>query len=399
MNVTVQLYHDVRRQKKNGKYPVKVRVTHLGVQKYYPTGIDLSKDECLQALNPKVRKAHLSTRIKLDNILNKMRSLINSLPTFSFNQLERLMRGNAKSAADIFPFFDQVIQTKKTRGKIKTALTYQTAKSSFKSFRKRIGFYDITPDFLIEYEAYMRDMGYSLTTVGINLRNLRAIYNEAINQGLITDLSAYPFKKSRYSIPKGRNVKKALTRDQVKKIASVKVFTSDTERWARDMWMFIYLANGLNPSDVFRLRKNQITEGYITVTRNKTKDTATGALPIVIYLRQELKDIIQSWCSSTGPFLFPGVDESMTEERCVKVIDQKVKLINTHMARITRRLEIEIPVTTYSARHSFATILKEQGESIEIISEALGHSSQKTTRAYLNSFSQEKMKAASDKLL
>jgi integrase len=399
MNITIQLYHDVRRQKKNGKFPVKVRVTYLSTQKYYPTGIDLSKEEYSNALIPKVRKAHLSTRIKLDKTVNKMRSIIDSMQSFSFGQLERLMRGNPRSAADIFPFFDQAIQTKRERDKIKTALTYKTAKASFQSFRNKIGFHDITPEFLLEYEAYMRENDYSMTTVGINLRNLRAIYNEAINQGIITNASLYPFKKGRYSIPKGRNRKIALAQDQVKKIASVNVFKSDTERWARDMWMLIYFANGLNPTDVFRLRKNQVSENYITVTRNKTKDTGTDLLPIVIYLRQELKDIIQKWHSRPGPFLFPGLEESMTEERRVKVIDQKIKLINDNMAVLTKRLGIETHVTTYSARHSFATILKENGESTEVISEALGHSSLKTTKAYLDSFSQEKMKAASEKLL
>jgi len=399
MKPTVQFFHDTRRAKKNNAYPVKIRVTYQRQQKYYSTGIDLSIDVFAKVMSPKVKQAFIEKRIKLDGKIQEIRSHVNDMQHFTFGRLDQLLLQSQKDANDIFPLFEEIMAVKKKKGKIKTSLSYQSGLNSLKAFRKKIGFYDIISQFLEEYEHFMLLNGYSPTTVGIYLRNLRAIYNLAIKRNIVTDISQYPFKKESYTIPKGRNIKKALTLEEVRKIAELGAFVNEKELWARDMWLFSYLCNGINPSDIYRLRKAQRNGDYIVLTRKKTEDTATNVLPIVIYLREEAKQIIHRWGYDESPYIFEGITDDMNEEQRVKAVDQKVKLVGKYMKRVFKRLGIEKPAGFYTARHSFSTILKNNGQSVEVISEALGHASINTTRAYLNSFREEIMKTAAEKLL
>lgn len=394
-----QIVLDTRRKKTDNTFPVKIRVTFLRQQKYYPTGIDLSQAEFDAVMATKVKQAFREIRITLDAKLQGIREAIENIPHFSFSLLDNQLKQSVKDVNDIFPFFEEIWNQKHQLGKIKTAFTYRTAMRSLKKFRKKIGFYDITPEFLKEYEKYMTDQGYSTTTVGINLRNLRALYNKAISDRVVLDAAAYPFKKAKYTIPKGRNIKKALDKEDLKKIIDLTSFNSLTEEWARDMWLLLFFCNGLNPTDLFRIRKDDREDDYITLVRKKTSDTANNALPVVIYLREEAKSIIEKWSEDKSLFLVRGLKEGSSEEKICKDVDQLVKLINRYMKRIAERLNINNRCTCYSARHSFAQAMKNAGVPIEVISESLGHTSLLTTRSYLNSFRRETIKKATENLV
>ncbi len=387
-----QLILDTRKIKSDGKYPVKIRVTYLRKQKYYSTGIDLTQEEYASVMATKAKQAYREKRIILDAKLQDMRNAIGAMSHFSFALLDNQLKQSVKDVNDIYPLFEEMIKQKYNLGKIKTALTYRTSLRSFMKFRKKIGFYDITPDFLMEYEKHMVEGGFSLTTVGFNLRNLRTLYNIAISDGIITDVTAYPFNK--YTIPKGRNIKKALDIVIIKKIQDLGDFHSKTEHWARDMWVLLLYCNGINPTDLFRIKKEQLENDFITLIRKKTSDTANNCLPVTIFLTEEAKSIINRWGDPTDPYLVRGLKIDSTEEKICKDIDQLVKQINKYMKRIKERLGIELPCTCYTARHSFAQAMKEAGVSIEVISESLGHTNIQTTRSYLNSFRRESIKKA-----
>lgn len=396
---STQIILDTRRKKIDGSYPVKIRVTYLRQQQYYTTGITLTQDLFDAVMANKVKQVYRETRITLDAKLQRMREVIDNIPHFTFALLDSQVKQGVKDVNDIFPFFEEMYQKKYQQGKIKTALTYRTAIRSLQKFKKKIGFYDITPSFLMEYEKYMTDQGFSLTTVGINLRNLRALYNKAINERIVSDAGAYPFKKGKYSIPNGRNIKKALEKVDLKKIIELNHFDSLTEEWARDMWLLLFFCNGVNPTDLFRIQKTDLEDDYITIVRKKTEDTAKNALPVVIYVRQEAKSIIKKWTDPKSSYLIKGLRENSPEEQICKDVDQFVKLINRYMKRIAEKLCINNRCTCYTARHSFAQAMKNAGVSIEVISESLGHTNLLTTRSYLNSFRRETIKKAAENLL
>lgn len=399
MRVSIEVILDKRRSKSSGLYAVKVRVTYLRQQKYYYVGLDMSQDEFDKVMALKVKLANKDKRVIIDNRVSEIRNAIDALPNFSFGQLDTVLKTAVTDSNDIFPLFEKMYHEKIQEEKFGTASTYKTSIRSFKDFQGRIGYFDITPSFLKRYEAAMLKNGYSSTTIGINIRNLRTLYNRAVAAKIITDSSLYPFKKSKYKIPKGRNIKKALSKEEIRSIYKFDDFHSKTEQWGRDMWILSYLLNGINPADLFRLTKENFDDDYITFYRKKTEDSSMSNLPIVIYVREEAKGIIKRWSDKDSVFLINGINESMSEEHKFKTIKQKVKMINDYMKRIAERIGIDKPCTCYYARHSYAQSLKESGVAIEIISESLGHTSITTTRHYLSSFKRDTIKKATEGLL
>jgi len=285
MKATAGIYLDVRKKNKDEKYYVKIRVTHMRVQKYYPTDISLNEPDYdkVMARTPKGKDKDI--RIELDARLAKARAAINSIPVFTFTEFERNYNTTAKSAYDIFPVFDAIIREKKAIKKPKTASIYQTAVNSLTNFKSKIGFYDVNARFLQEYQQWMIDNGKSLTSISMYLRCLRTVYNRAMKDGIVRDSSLYPFKTRGFVIPAGRNTKKALTKEEIRLVAEFENLCSSIEEYARDMWIFSYLSNGLNMNDIFRMKWSQIRGSYIYVVRNKTVNTGISAvLPITIYI-------------------------------------------------------------------------------------------------------------------
>ena len=240
---------------------------------------------------------------------------------------------------------------------------------------------DVTPDFLYKYERWMLDNGNSITTVGIYLRSLRTLFNNAIADGLLTK-ECYPFGKKRYEIPTGNNIKKALS--------------------LKDYWIFMYLCNGINVKDMSLLKYENIKGDIIEFIRAKTARTKRKVEPIRVNLTDELKAIISKWGNKKtdgNTFIFPILEKGATPERERQLIQQMTHVINSYMKDIAATLEIDKDVTTYFARHSFATVLQRSGASISFISEALGHSSSKTTENYLAGFEDEKKREINKALL
>lgn len=253
---------------------------------------------------------------------------------------------------------------------------------------RKLSFEKITPDFLMDYERWMLSEGNSLTTVGIYLRPLRALCKLAIEDGVLSQQN-YPFSKRKYQIPAGQNIKKALTLKDIQKIFDYQPVT-DSEAKNRDLWLFSYLCNGINVKDIARLKYSNIQDGKITFIRAKTERTSKKNLKfIVAILNSEAKEIIQRWgnsLSTPNAYVFDILFEGVTPERERALVQQATKNINKYIKRISTSLGIEKNVTTYTARHSFSTILKRSGAPIEFIRESLGHHDLKTTESYLDSF-------------
>ncbi len=243
--------------------------------------------------------------------------------------------------------------------------------------------------------------GNSLTTVGIYIRPLRALFNQAIRDGIIAPES-YPFGKGRYQIPAGRNVKKALSLNDIEKIFKHPVQEGSTEQWARDLWVFSYLCNGINVKDIARLRYHNIGNEVIEFVRAKTEHTTRKNLkPVLAVLTSEIKTIINRWGQKPATphrYVFSILPEEVTAKRERALIQQATKTINLYCRRIAEAAGITQDITTYTARHSFASVLKRSGVSTEFISESLGHSDLKTTENYLAAFDESVKKEHAAKL-
>ncbi|MBI4946280.1 MAG: site-specific integrase [Bacteroidetes bacterium] len=401
---------DTRRAVKSGLYPVKLRITYNRVQKYFPV---LNEDKTKLEMNEEYFN-HIRTTAKprkdekkiidyLKGYEAQAQDVIKDLPFFSFDRFEKLFYSQTGDNDNIFTAFEKKIKKVNDEGRAGTANSYHDSMNSLKTYYKKsiLNFSDITPEFLKGYEREMTKGGKSLTTVGIYLRCVRALFNDLLSE--TTDKKyIYPFGKNKYIIPSGQNIKKALSLPDIKKIFDYKAAAETPEAWTRDIWVFSYLCNGINIADIARLRYKDIKKDSVYFRRKKTMNTGKANMKdISAPLTDEALRIIDR--RGTKPqepetYVFSILTPGLTPQAELAKVKQATKNINNHMKIIAAAVGINENVTTYTARHSYATVLKRSGVSIEYISESLGHSDMKVTENYLSSFETEKKREIAKKL-
>lgn len=382
--ITVQTYLDVRTIKQNGKYPVKIKV-YQKVPRYYSTGISLTKEEWNDLPASKSR-TYREIRESIENSYSWIRDNVKALAEtgmFSFELLNiRLGKGTGSTLNDALKA--KIGETEV----ISTRIIYeQTLKNIEEYAGKSIQFSSVTPEWLRNCEKFWLKTK-NKTTIGMYFRNLRIIINEARKAGVIKE-AQYPFGKGKYEIPTGQSIKKALSTDHLKAIFSYECDNKTTERY-RDLWLFIYLCNGLNVADLIKLKYSNIVDGEICFVRQKTENRTKNQKVIRVALIPPLQDIIDKWGNKklNSNYIFPYLEGGESDEERYKKTRDLYKRINKRMRLIGKELGIE-HITTYTARHSFASTLKRKGINISYISDCLGHSDIRTTEYYLSSFEKE----------
>lgn len=386
--------------KKSGKYPVRLAIYYAGEKQLFSTKVDLSEDQWQAIHKPGIKdKALKEKKIILEGIRNEAQSVLDGLQQFSFGKFKDAFFQSATPSKE-YTFkatCEEYIAFHDAKGSVGTAISYRTMLNSILSFQKVDSMLDITVKFLEDYEAWMLSNGKSITSVGIYLRQLRAVFNYAISKNIVT-LADYPFGKRKYQIPASRNIKKALTFEQIQQIINFKP-RNKQESLALDYWTFSYLSNGMNFCDIAHLKKENINGDFIHFVRQKTKNTKKGNLqPIKVPIHEMAGKVILRRQPSQGNFLFPILSEGLNALQVKYRIQDFIKDTNKSMEQIRLALGIEQKLNTYSCRHSFATVLKRMNVSTEFISEGLGHSSLQTTQSYLDSF-EDKTKVEYSKLL
>ena len=393
------IYFDNNRPKKSGKCSVKIRVTFNRKRKYYPTGIDMTPEDFDKVINSKRRTTEQkSIHKKIKYFSDKAEDVIDNINIFIFDAFEESFYEQRNTRDSVFFAFDKYVKDLKLENRIGTAVSYDSAKNSLANFKNDLTFAEVTPTFLKKYESWMLQNKKSVTTIGIYLRSLRAIYNF---QNI--DKSIYPFgeAKNKYSIPTSRNVKKALTVEEIAKIYNYKAVPKSTKEMAKDYWLFLYLCNGMNVKDFCLLKWENIDGNMLNYSRAKTQRSKKESSTISVALKPETMEIIRKWGKpsiSKEFYIFPHLNQKMEATRQRVVYQQLTKVINKYTKQIATELKLNKSVTTYYARHSFATVLKRSGSKIEMISELLGHSSVNVTESYLDSFENDQIQKETDVL-
>jgi integrase len=385
-NVKAKVVLDKRFKKVSGKYPVKLRLTYSGTQQYYPLNVDLNELEFSKCVSDKAKGELQKIRLIMIEAERRAFDVLSRLRVFTFQAFEQAFFGPSSSSLDVFAWYESIIIEMKAKKRLGTVSNYECSMHSLQKMRKKLHFHDVDIKFLEEYQEMLLSQGRSKTTVGIYLRPLRHVFNCAIDKGILTKQD-YPFGKSKYQIPGGRNIKKAISKDQV--LALMK-YVPDTpaERYARDIFIFSYLGNGMNMKDIALLKWSNIDGEILTFQRAKTENTNTSSLPIVVPILKEMESVFQRWGNreNKSEYIFPIISSVDSLEVQRKKIQQFTKQVNKYLKRISAKLEFPHKITTYTARHTYSTVMKNAGVSVEFISEALGHSSIQTTRSYLASF-------------
>ena len=307
----------------------------------------------------------------------------------------------ARPMQTVETFYQNLISELRAAGKIGNSYAYLNSYNSLKAFNegKRLSymFSAVNAEFLQEYEAWLRQRGCRETTLSYLFRTLRSAYNKAVAQK-VAKAGHSPFDEFKVGKFNTNTVKRALRKEDVLRILSVDTRQGTALcRLAQDVFAFSYLCAGMSFVDIANLTQANIQDGALVYERQKTHRL------VHIPLSDEAKAIIVRYdehCQRAG-YLFPILDKyrhvspMQKNNRVRKVCHQ----VNQELRRIASKAGIHSEVTTYVARHSFATVLKRSGVNISLISEALGHADLATTQIYLARFEDSQVADAMKHLL
>jgi site-specific recombinase XerD len=410
--IFVSITLDRRRLKQNGKYPVKLQVFQHQPRKQmlYPTVFEFAEKD-YQGIweSRKPREEFKDARRKLEALEAKAIKIIESLEPFTFEAFEEKLFNNSKSDyKNAFQIFNEIEERKLEIGSISTAEKYRLAKKSFQSFLRFknqnpdvLTFDNINPQFLESFKSYCENTrNLSAATIGIYLRNLRAVYKIAIKKGIVNP-DKYPFLKGEFIIPSSKKVNKALTEIQLKKLWESKPKTNEQER-AKDFWFFSYFTYGMNTRDVCELKHSSIKGDTIQYVRAKTKNTKKERSIKEVPLTESIKQIIERQKTVNSSYLFGILSENDSPVTKHEKIKNFNKVLNHHFRVFAKDCgideELAKQIGTYHARHSFATIAIKKGNSVALVSEILHDGNLKVTQNYINSFPKEDFQELSSQL-
>ena len=409
----ISIYLDTRRAKENGKYPVKLRVftSMPRIQKLYPTTFEFSEKEFNSIWETaKPRKEHKSLRQALKAVEVQAVEIADALTPFSFELFEKRLFRKAGDGVRVSYHYNQINKDKIKRKEIGTASNYQCSQKSLRRFVEATGrgkfenltLFDITPNWLGDYEQFMTDSGRTLSTVGVYLRPLRAIFNKAIEEKEI-DKDFYPFGKRKYQVPSSTKVKKALNKEQLKTLYTSTPQNNQQQK-AKDFWFFSYFCSGMNTKDIAELRFKDIEDDKIHFIRAKTKRTTKGqSKHVTVYLNEFASNFIKQYGNEdTSPdnLVFNIISDNQSETEQHNSKNNFNRLLGQHLKRLCKSIGLPETISPNWARHTFATnAVINKGATKDFIQEALGHGSKATTERYFAGFDDDTKKEFAKSLL
>lgn len=400
--VSVKVRLDTRKPKANTNlYPIKLFLYHNYETRAYRTSLALSKEDWSRINADRLKDCNLKNiRDKIQAIEMKAKEIIEYLgDSFSFGLFYDKYYGKTKIRNSNESVFDAIKRRGDrflNEGSIGNAQIHYCTMRSLQKFSKSLKFKNVTVDFLNRYEKYMLvDKKSSPTTLSIYLRCLRSVLNDAVSDKIIPQ-EAYPFGKAKdgkYEMVRPKKKKRALTDEDIRKIINYEP-TRECDAKGKDLWLFIFFANGMNVADMVRLKFKDIQGGFFTFFRQKTKRTRKDNEQIKVFISPEISRIIDRWGSpdkAPENYVFPFIDWSQSPEKCHNDTKLLVRNINDRIQDVGKALGISTRLTTYVARHSFGTVLMRQGVSTAFISKSYGHASLATTTDYLGDFTEEQI--------
>lgn len=290
--------------------------------------------------------------------------------------------------------FQSQIENLKQTGRTGYALSHREVYNSLLKFNGHLNIYfsEIDVTWLKRYETWLRSAGLADNTIGIRFRSLRMLYNLAIEQKIVKD-EYYPFRSFKVSRLHQQTAKRAIRKEDILRIVH---YSTDDERvqLAVDLFAFSYYMGGINFVDMCYLTEKNIIDNRLVYIRKKTKKL------IKLPLQTEALKILARYNGVSLPYLFPVLSSfHKTETQQHNRVHKVIAKVNIRLKKIGEELNLPIDITTYVARHSFATVLKRSGVSTSLICETLGHSSEKVTQIYLDSFENSQIDEAMQHLL
>ena len=282
----------------------------------------------------------------------------------------------SRSGNFLFPFMEHLIISLKELGKVRTSETYASALNSFKRFRKGKDLLldDVDTDVMMAYEAYLLHSGISINSSSFYMRNLRAVYNRAVEKELT--VQRFPFRHVYTGVDKTR--KRAVPLQVIRQIKEMDLSRKPALDLARDMFLFSFYTRGMSFVDMAYLRKKDLNGSVLSYRRRKTGQQ------LCVKWEKCMQEIVDKYDTSQSVYLLPVIKPfSKMDER--KQYIYVAHNINRSLKIIGNRLGLPVPLTMYVSRHAWASIARSKHVPLSVISEGMGHDSEATTRIYLAS--------------
>ena len=382
-----------------------LQISQNGKRKYQSLGISIDSkfwDFTKNKPKPNCPNGDFIQKIILDKVTDLQRQILE----LNANQKEftptKLLNDKKLTVKEqtVGDFYAELLLHYKQTEKVGNRLVYKMSYNSIRAFSKgrlNILFADIDVNWLNKYEKWLHSKGNKETTISLLFRTLRSAYNKTL-ESKSANKTNYPFNDFKISKFDVKTKKRAISKEDILKIIGLDLSQeNESINLSRDIFVFSYLGGGINFTDISNLKPENTFDNRILYVRQKT------GKKISFQISPEAKRIIAryNYYSDFTGYLFPILDQRIhktalqKQNRILKILGRT----DRELKEIAKKCSIKTNLTTYVARHSFATVLKLSGVNVSLISEALGHSDLATTQIYLGSFENEQIDEAMEHLL
>lgn len=281
-----------------------------------------------------------------------------------------------KTKTTLEAFFHRRIGELEREGRFSTSRNYRHTWESFREFsRGRYCYLDeLEKCTVTAYNHFLAERGLTRNTISFYNRTLRAVYNKAVEAGLVRQ--TFPFEQVYTGVDQTR--KRALPATALQAIARVEL-SDPAMALARDLFLFSFQARGMSFVDMAYLRRQHIRAGAIHYVRRKTGQA------LVVTFEPWMQEICARYADQCfGSYLLP-ILHTDDPQQAYRQYTAALFLYNNQLHRIGEQLGFDFPLTSYCARHSWATIARDSAVPLSVISSGMGHASERTTRIYLAS--------------
>ena len=388
---------------KNGEHPIMIRLIKDRKMKYISVGHSCHPDqwdfkkELPKRRHPNFRELEIDIDLKRAEAKSLLLGFENEQKDFSLDEFKQKYTAQVKNSS-LFEYLDTLVDDMTKAGRIGYANSHKDLKRILSRYRADgFAFSELNHGLLRKVEQFFRERDMKENAMGVYFRTLRAVYNKAVADGYVKKGDS-PFDNFKVSKFKAQTKKRAITKDAVQLLAQVEVKEDSRLFQSKNAFLFSFYCSGMNFVDLAMMTwDNVIGEGeYLHYEREKTGDIfdiklLQPALDILDFYRQQQID----------RYVFPYLNEKdhKTPTQIHDRIKDRRKVTNKDLKKLATAAGITTSITTYTARHSFATVLKRSGVATGKISELMGHETEKTTQVYLDSFEQKDLHEAMLNLL
>lgn len=256
----------------------------------------------------------------------------------------------------------------------KTRSNYLTAAKSFVEYRKGkdVDLTRLTERQVLGYQQWLMERGLCRNTISCYIRSLRSLYNKGVAK---RRRNGNPFANA--FTGNETTMKRGIEARELQKLMDVHL-VPDSQLWhARNLFMFSFYAMGMPFVDMAFLRKEQISDGILTYRRHKT------GKEVIVKVEPCMRKIVSLYSNSSSPYLFAFLHPEDGEAMSLRYYQSRLSCYNHYLRRLSELAGMQRPLTSYVARHSWASIANQQSVSLGTISQALGHTNQRTTMTYI----------------